>query len=93
MLQGFIFFYAQIHFHGICFCSRKRDIKFAADIMCKSVFVTRPQVPEKPHLFLPLSDPTEIVLKLHHMSRRNTAQNNRSRGSFVGLMTAHAGFM
>lgn len=44
----FIILYTQIHFHDICFRSRKRDIKFAADIMCKSVFVTRPQVPEKP---------------------------------------------
>lgn len=51
----FYYFFTQIHFHDICFCSRKRDIKFAADIMCKSVFVTRPQVPENPHLFLPLS--------------------------------------
>lgn len=53
--------------------------------MCKSVFVTRPQVPENPHLSLSLADPTEIVLKLHHLSRRNTAQTTDRGDHLWGL--------
>lgn len=87
--EVFIFLYSN-SLPRYLFLLQKREIKYAADIMCKSVFVTRPQVPENPHLFL-WSNRNRVEASPPVATKHSA--NNRSRGSFVGLMTARGGFM